>query len=97
LRRYAKERGGTRPSPRVNIPGVVGSMICMAAYVAVLDTLGFLLAGMLYLFAQFTVLAPGGGDKNRFRIALLSLCAPVLIYGLFSYGFDMVLPACRLF
>lgn len=95
LRRYAREKGSPFSVPYVNVFGVTASTICMGAYIALLDVLGFFIASVLYLFAQFSVLAVND-RKNMIRIGILSLVIPVFVYVVFVYGFDMILPESSL-
>ena len=94
--RYVKEKGTPFTAPYVNTFGVVASIICMAVYISLLDILGFFIASILYLFAQFSVLAVND-RKNMITIGILSLVVPVIVYITFVYGFDMILPECSLY
>ena len=94
-RRYLKEKDTSFKAPYVNVFGVVASILCMAVYISLLDILGFFIASILYLFAQFSVLAVND-RKNMITIGILSLLIPVIVYVVFVYGFDMILPECSL-
>ena len=94
-RRYLKEKDTPFTSPYVNVFGVVASILCMAVYISLLDILGFFFASILYLFAQFSVLAVNN-RKNMITIGILSFVVPVVVYVVFVYGFEMILPECSL-
>jgi putative tricarboxylic transport membrane protein len=95
LRRYLREKGAPFKAPHVNIFGVMASIVCMGLYISLLNVLGFFIASILYLAAQFSVLALND-RKNMIRIGILSLVIPVFVYVAFVYGFDMILPECSL-
>ena len=98
-------RGGVRAGRKtedvqqktdIRIFGIAASIVCMGGYILVLDLLGFILSSILYLFAQLLILA-GCDKKKLIRVGVMSLVAPVVIYGVFVYGFSMILPECALF
>ncbi len=91
LRRYLGEKGTPFIPPYGNTFGVVATILCMGAYIALLDTLGFLLASILYLLAQFSVLA-ANTRRSRIRAGVLRLLVPAGVCEIFVYGFDMILP-----
>jgi len=67
----------------------------LIAYVALIESLGFLLVSALFLFGQMYVLAP---DKNRNKkniifFAVLAIVVPIAVYLLFVNVFDLMLPA----
>jgi len=74
-----------------DIKGGLLTIMCMAAYIALYDSLGFLLSTALYLFFQILILST---EKNR-RIplfALISVASSVVIYVIFVYAISMPLP-----
>lgn len=74
-----------------DVKGGILTILCMAAYAALYDFLGFLLASALYLFFQILILS---NEKNR-KIpffAVLSVVCSAVIYGIFVYGIDVPLP-----
>ena len=74
-----------------DIKGGLLTIMCMAAYIALYDPLGFLLSTALYLFVQILILST---EKNR-RIplfALISVASSVVIYVIFVYAISMPLP-----
>ncbi len=76
-------------------PGEVGSFLAvflvLILYVALIEKIGFIIMSGLFLFAAIRILAPEG--KCNLAVAgIVSVVAPILIYALFVYGLDMVLP-----
>jgi uncharacterized membrane protein YidH (DUF202 family) len=96
LRRYVKEKDAMRTGQYVNAFGVTASIASMVVYIVLLDYFGFFIASVLYLFAQFSILALND-RKTMIRIGILSLSVPIVVYMVFVYGFDMILPEFSLF
>ncbi|MEW6548085.1 MAG: tripartite tricarboxylate transporter TctB family protein [Spirochaetota bacterium] len=74
-----------------DIKGGIFTVLALAAYVALFETLGFLLATALYLFAQITILS---NEKNRrfLLFGIISVVVPAVIYVLFKALFHMPFP-----
>ena len=71
---------------------VVATFVMVGVYVALLDTLGFIIATSVYLFAQFYILA----DKTTRKLpmfAKVAVVSSVVIYFVFAWGFELLLPA----
>lgn len=67
------------------------TIACIAAYVVLYDTLGFLVSTFLYLFIQILILS---NEKNR-KLPLffvIALVTSVFVYTLFVYVIGMPLP-----
>ncbi|MDR3220815.1 MAG: tripartite tricarboxylate transporter TctB family protein [Candidatus Accumulibacter sp.] len=75
----------------INVIGVVGTIVAIAVYTFAMNYLGFIAATILYLAAQFSILAPLN-KKTGPVIAILSLALPLLIYAVFEHGFSLILP-----
>ncbi|GHV53832.1 hypothetical protein FACS1894206_05320 [Deltaproteobacteria bacterium] len=70
---------------------VLRTLLLALAYVVVLEPLGFLPSSALYLFLQMLVLCPQ--KKIRpVRFILISLIASMIIYCIFRFGLDLMLP-----
>lgn len=67
------------------------TVLLLAAYVLLLEPVGFLLSTAVYLFLQILVLAPPD-ERNYLTIAIVSVVTPVVIYALFVYAINMPLP-----
>ncbi|MCL2122893.1 MAG: tripartite tricarboxylate transporter TctB family protein [Desulfovibrionaceae bacterium] len=71
---------------------VVRTFFLVVAYVLLLDPLGFCISSALYVFLQSVLLCPP--DKIRFgQFAVISIVASVIVYVIFRYGLDLMLPA----
>ncbi len=74
-----------------DIKGGLLTIACIAAYVVLYDTLGFLVSTFLYLFTQILILS---NDKNR-KIPLfftIAIATSIIVYVLFVYVIGMPLP-----
>jgi len=65
----------------------------IAAYIALLDTVGFPIVTVLYLYLQFIVLTPRTEKVAHVRYLIIATIASTAIYLVFRYGFDLMLPA----
>ncbi|MFV0283452.1 MAG: tripartite tricarboxylate transporter TctB family protein [Castellaniella sp.] len=64
----------------------------IVAYIALLEPVGFLLMTIAYLVIQFIVLTPSDKKPGIPGYVLIAVLTTVVIYALFRYAFDMVLP-----
>lgn len=67
------------------------TIACIAAYVVLYDTLGFLISTFLYLFVQILILS---NEKNR-KVPLflvITVLTSIIVYILFVYVIGMPLP-----
>ena len=73
---------------------LIGTMIVFAAYVLLMDSVGFLIMTMLYLPAQMYILAPKEkqGKRDIIFYVVLGVAAALIIYFGFIYGFKVMLP-----
>ncbi|WP_322999554.1 tripartite tricarboxylate transporter TctB family protein [Castellaniella sp.] len=71
---------------------VFKTIALIIAYVALLEPLGFLLATVLYLVIQFTMLTPADKKPNLPLYVLIAVLTSGITYAIFRYAFDMVLP-----
>lgn len=88
-------RGKGEPVERLDraaILRVILSMVFFALFIFALPRLGFMLSGILYLFASFLLLTPREQHKYPLFV-ILSVSIPVAVYYLFLNAFKMLLPA----
>jgi hypothetical protein len=79
---------------KLNIPLIVTSVL-LVAYGLLINSLGFIVTTMLYLFVQIYMLLPLECLKKRSYMiitACVSLLTPVFIYYLFYMAFNIFLP-----
>lgn len=70
---------------------VVASMLWMLAYVALLDTVGFVICSVAYVFGQILMLRKQA--KKRWGIFVsVSVGVPIVAYVLFVYVFEVMVP-----
>ena len=71
---------------------VLVTLLLSAAYVAVLNWLGFLIASALYIFLQTMNLSPR--EKVRpVKFAIIAVVSATAIYVIFRYGLLLMLPS----
>ena len=71
---------------------VLKTLGLVAAYMALLQPVGFLITTVLYLYLQFIVLTPLEQKVNHLSYMVIALLSSVLIYATFRMGFDLMLP-----
>lgn len=72
---------------------VLKTLALVAIYIALLETVGFLIMTVLYLYAQFIVLTPHDQKVKHLSYAITAVIASIAIYFTFRHGFDLLLPA----
>ena len=71
--------------------GVAQTLFLVIAYVVALEPLGFPISSSLYIFLQTLIMCPP--DKVRpARFGLIAVVASGVIYAVFRYGLDLMLP-----
>lgn len=84
----AEEQGQKKSCIRTVI--VLGSF---AAYIFLMDKIGFTVSSILYLFSQMTVMGPWPAKKKSMIVYLvISVLTSVLIYVMFDKIFMLMLP-----
>lgn len=86
-----KEAGAEKRERSGDLKGGIATILALTGYAVLFDTLGFILATALYLFAQIFILS-GKEHRNIKVTILISVVAPVVIYALFVYAIKMPLP-----
>lgn len=81
------------PKEAADYPTVLKTLALIAIYIALLETVGFLIITVLYLYAQFIVITPRDQKVNHLTYAIIAVIASVSIYFTFRHGFDLMLPA----
>jgi hypothetical protein len=76
---------------RAGVLRIIATLLLLVVYVALLNTLGFWIMTMAYLFCQILLLTPGRKRHVPFA-AGLSVAASSLIYWLFSHVLTLMLP-----
>jgi putative tricarboxylic transport membrane protein len=74
---------------------MLSSLILILIYVFIFQPAGFILATMLYLICQFIVLAPPPErtKKKIIGLVIIDVVFTLVVFYLFRYGFEIVLPA----
>lgn len=90
--RRAEAAGADSPSaaPALTVVGI--SLALIAAFIALMQPLGFPVAASLFLFAQFWLLTPADRKPRPGLYAALAVTASIVIFIAFRYGFKLLLP-----
>jgi len=81
------------PKTPADYPTVLKTLALIAAYIGLLEPVGFPIVTALYLYVQFIVLTPSEQKANHLTYALIAVIASVAIFFTFRHGFDLMLPA----
>ena len=71
--------------------GGLGTVALMAAYVGLFETVGFMPASTLYLFAQMLLMS-NRDNRRPLLFAVIALLLPIGVHLLFQYVIEMPLP-----
>lgn len=82
-----------RAEDRVDTQTVVKTVSLIIIYVMLLNAGGFIIMSALYLFFQFIVLTPDRLKKNYVKYGFIAAVSSVVIFSIFRYGFELMLPA----
>lgn len=77
---------------RSGVPFVLASMGLMLAYVACLDSVGFVICSVSYVLGQILLLRKQA-KKHWLMFLSVALLVPVVAYVLFVYVFEVMVPA----
>ncbi len=61
-------------------------------YIGFLNILGFIISTVIFLFLEFIVLTPSRIKKNYILFFFISLVTSFMVYFLFRYGLNLILP-----
>ncbi len=68
------------------------TLALIVAYAAFLESVGFPIMTVVYLFAQFIVLTPANKKISYPMYAVIAVTTSVVVYLTFRQAFDMILP-----
>lgn len=86
------QQGEEMGKKKIVIPmKTVLTMVLLLAYAILFNPLGFVVSSAIYIFAQMCLLKTG--EKNYVLMLGLSVIGPLLIYLLFVYALNVMLPA----
>lgn len=86
------DTGSTDKAPP-DYPTVFKTLGLIAVYVALLQTVGFLIMTIVYLYAQFIVITPREQKVNHISYIIIAVVTSSAIFYLFRHGFDLMLPS----
>jgi putative tricarboxylic transport membrane protein len=92
LAKAKKEQCAPETEEKANMTGVLCTIGLLAAYIATVTTVGFLISTALYLFFQMTVLATKQQRKFPLFI-IISIVTSVTVYYTFVKVFHLMLPS----
>lgn len=94
-KRSSNPDGTAKPAEKRDYAAVILSLVYLLAYILLLTRIGFLVMTVLYTFLQISLFAPKEkrGRKNYVLFGIISVAATVVIYFIFVYGFNLLLPA----
>lgn len=87
---------GEFPEEKRDIITVVVTIAIIIMYASSLKTLGFILASMLYLFVQLSLLQVNW-KKSIIKNVIISVLVSCICFALFRYVFSLTLPTGTLF
>ena len=86
-----REPAGERKKSSSDLKGGWLTIVLIAAYVMAFQPVGFIISTIVYLFLQILVLVPK--EKRSWPLTIIiSVVAPLAIYGLFTYLISSPLP-----
>jgi putative tricarboxylic transport membrane protein len=74
-----------------NVKGGVLTIAAFTIYILLYNMLGFIIASIVYLFAQMMILSDETNCKP-WLFAIISIVLPISVYFLFTKGFHLLLP-----
>jgi putative tricarboxylic transport membrane protein len=86
------EAGAETVETPVDYGSLMKTVALIVAYAALLNTVGFLIMTVVYLFIQFIVLTPTDRKPAYVLYAVIAAVTAASVYALFRYAFDLVLP-----
>ena len=91
---YATEEEEEEEGEKVfgGLPAVFLSLILMIAYVGLMESVGFIITSVVYIFLQILVLAKQG-PHNYLVFGLISIVVPIVVFYLFVNVFKVLIPA----
>ncbi len=74
------------------LPAALMSLGLMVAYVGLMESVGFIITSVVYIFLQILVLAKQG-PRNYLLFGLISIIVPIVVFFLFVHVFKVLIPA----
>ncbi len=92
IKRMKKEDDGpVKKMDKVDMISIVLTFAAMILYIIILPYLGFMISTILYLFGQFTILAPAN-KRNYLLFAIVAVVFTVITFVAFRIGLNQMLP-----
>ena len=90
--KFIKDEGGeTKKMSKVDMFSILLTFAAMILYIILLPILGFMLATMIYLFGQITILAPKE-KRNYLLFAIVAVVFTIIAFVAFRIGLTQMLP-----
>lgn len=70
----------------------IKTLAIIILYIGFLNILGFIISTIIFLFLEFIILTPDRLKKNYILYLLIALITSLLVYFLFRYGLNLILP-----
>lgn len=74
------------------LPAVLLSLLLMVAYVGLMESVGFIITSVVYIFLQILVLAKQG-PRNYMTFGVIAIVVPIVVFYLFVNVFKVLIPA----
>ena len=85
-------RDDAQPAEKRNVKRIIITMALLVTYVALMNTVGFLITTIVYLFLQMMILGHNPTKKQIILYAVIAVVAPIIINYVFVNGFQLLLP-----
>ena len=86
-----EDDGPVKKMDKVDMISIVLTFAAMILYIIILPYLGFMISTILYLFGQFTILAPAN-KRNYLLFAIVAVVFTVITFVAFRIGLNQMLP-----
>jgi putative tricarboxylic transport membrane protein len=78
--------------PKPLYKNTVFVLVSLAAYIFLMEKIGFLVSTLIYLISQMALLEREKQNRNYLKYFIISIASSLAIYFLFTTVFNMVLP-----
>jgi putative tricarboxylic transport membrane protein len=75
-----------------NFSAVLETSVLLIFYVVAFKPLGFIVSSMIFMFLEMIVVCPSNEKRDYRLFAIVSAATAFIVYFLFRYGFDQMLP-----
>ena len=79
-------------SEKQNVKRIIITMALLVAYVALMNTIGFVITTIIYLFLQMVILGNHPTKKDIILYAVIAVVVPIVVNYVFVEGFQLLLP-----